>query len=110
MDKKAYENYSEKLKALGHPVRLRIAVELSEQEFTVNALCATLDVPQATVSQHLSILRNKGIIEGSRSGTSISYRLSSVPIKEMLEQLRRSIGDRMPATERTMGQGNVARA
>ncbi len=109
MDKKAYENYAEKLKALGHPVRLRIAVELSEKDFTVNALCAALDVPQATVSQHLSILRNKGIIEGSRNGTSISYRLSSAPVRDMLEQLRRSIGDRLPASEgrRT---GTVARA
>ncbi len=108
MDKKAYEVYAEKLKALGHPVRLRIALELAEKEYSVNALCAVLDVPQATVSQHLSILRNKGIIEGSRHGTSISYHLSSLPVKEMLEQLRSSVSNKNNGANSKIR--NVARA
>lgn len=93
MERKDFENYAEKLKALGHPVRLKIAVELSVSSLTVSTLCSCLDIPQATVSQHLSILRNKGIIEGERKGTSISYSLCSEPVRDMLEQLRISIGD-----------------
>ncbi len=104
MERNDYENYAEKLKALGHPVRLKIAVELSDNTYTVNALCSVLQIPQATVSQHLSILRNKGIIEGIRSGTSISYRLSSQPVREMLEKLRENSGNILPAKESTLSQ------
>lgn len=100
MEKKDYENYAEKLKAIGHPVRLKIAVELSDNSYTVNALCASLDIPQATVSQHLSILKNKGIIEGKRNGTSISYQLCSEPVRDMLDSLRMSIGDALVVSDR----------
>ncbi len=104
MERKDYENYAEKLKALGHPVRLKIAVELSDGSYTVNALCNSLRIPQATVSQHLSILRNKGIIEGSRSGTSISYYLSSNTVKTMLDRLRESAGDTIPKQQNLANQ------
>lgn len=91
MEKNIFENYAEKLKALGHPIRLKIAAELAKRSITVNALCDVLDIPQATVSQHLSILRNKGIIVGERNGTSISYSLQSEPVRSMLDSLQLSM-------------------
>lgn len=97
MERKDFENYAEKLKALGHPVRLKIAIELAVSPLSVSTLCLCLEIPQATVSQHLSILRNKGIITGERKGTSVSYSLHSEPIRDMLEQLRISVGD-LPAS------------
>jgi len=90
MERKVLENYSEKLKALSHPIRLKITLELLEKDCTVNELCKKLSVAQATVSQHLSILRNRGVIFGNRNGTSISYGLSSNIIKDMLIQLKSS--------------------
>ncbi len=93
MERRVLENYSEKIKALGHPVRLRIAFELLDHDFTVNEICRKLSIAQATISQHLSILRNRGVIIGNRNGTSISYGLASNNMKEMLMQLKKSIND-----------------
>lgn len=87
MEKHDYINYAEKLKALGHPVRLKIAIGLSNNSHTVNQLCNYMGIPQATVSQHLATLRNKGIIEGSRNGTSINYYLSNEKVRNILNDL-----------------------
>lgn len=89
MQKHDFNNYAEKLKALGHPMRLKIAIELLNNNYTVNQLCSYLGIPQATVSQHLATLRNKGIIEGSRNGTSINYYLSNEKVQSILSSLER---------------------
>jgi ArsR family transcriptional regulator len=64
------------LQALGHPTRLAIVREL----VGTNQVCACdftscCDVGQPTVSHHLRILRDAGVIESERRGTSIFYRL-----------------------------------
>lgn len=87
MDKAWLEDYSEKLKAIGHPMRLKIILGLMENECNVTKICNGLQVPQATTSQHLSILKNKGIIEGRREGTTVCYKVVDNAIAEMLKKL-----------------------
>lgn len=87
MDKAWLEDYSEKLKAIGHPVRLKIVLGLMENECNVTKICNGLNVPQATTSQHLSILKNKGIIEGRREGTAVCYKVVDKGVSEMLNKL-----------------------
>lgn len=109
MDLSAYEDYSEKLKALGHPVRLRIAIALLEKEFAVSALCEELELPQAALSQHLSILRNKNIVIGIRRGTSITYHLYSDAVRYLLEMVQESFTDYLRRREGATPK-NIARA
>lgn len=109
MNPSAYEDYSEKLKALGHPVRLRIALALVEKEYAVSVLCGVLAIPQATISQHLSILRNKGIVSGTRNGTSITYHLSSDSIRYLLEMIQESLNE-FSKKRKSASQKTVARA
>ncbi|MEN8904778.1 MAG: metalloregulator ArsR/SmtB family transcription factor [Clostridiales bacterium] len=68
-----YELKSEKLKVLAHPHRLCIAKGLLEKKCNVTAMQECLDIPQSTVSQHISRLRTAGIICGKRNGTEIEY-------------------------------------
>lgn len=81
------------MKALAHPVRLQmieIISSLSENECSVSTIRKKLGMPQSTVSQHLQILRNKGIIEGGKRGAIICYRVKDNYTKElakMLEQI-----------------------
>lgn len=109
MNLSAYEEFSEKLKALAHPVRLRIALALAEEDHAVCELCEILSISQATISQHLSILRNKGVVAGKRKGTSITYRLYSQSIKLLLEMIRDSL-EEFTKKSRSTRRRNIARA
>jgi DNA-binding transcriptional ArsR family regulator len=62
-------------KALGHPGRLLIVDELSRGERCVCDLAALVGSEMPTVSRHLSILRNAGIVEDDKRGTQVFYRL-----------------------------------
>ena len=64
---------AEILKIMGHPIRLKIVAGLCNQECNVKHIWECLGLPQATVSQHLALLKNKGIIEGKRDGAKVHY-------------------------------------
>lgn len=68
---------AEILKVLGHPVRLKIVAGLMSQSCNVKKIWECLGLPQATVSQHLALLKNKGIIEGRRDGVEVFYQVTS---------------------------------
>jgi ArsR family transcriptional regulator len=68
-----FDNEAEILKVLGHPVRLKIVAGLCSRECNVKHIWECLELPQATVSQHLALLKNKGIIEGKRDGVEVHY-------------------------------------
>lgn len=68
-----FEKEAEVLKVLGHPIRLKIVAGLCTKECNVKHIWECLGLPQATVSQHLSLLKNKGIIEGKRDGVEVHY-------------------------------------
>jgi len=64
------------LKALSEEIRLRIIALLSGGELCVCDLMAVLDLPQSTISRHLSYLKNAGWVDGERRGVWMYYRLS----------------------------------
>jgi len=75
------------LKALGHPMRLKIVEFLGNGERCVCEIVPHLNADQPLVSQHLSILRNAGIVDSERRGNKIFYRLSDRRILEILRIL-----------------------
>jgi ArsR family transcriptional regulator len=54
-------------------VRLKIVAGLCTKECNVKYIWECLGLPQATVSQHLALLKNKGIISGAREGVEVHY-------------------------------------
>ncbi len=67
-------------RALGHECRIRIVEELANGErgeLDVHSLVEILDVAQPTVSQHLGILRNAGLVTQCRVGRSVRYSLTN---------------------------------
>lgn len=72
-----FEREAEILKVLGHPIRLKIVAGLLSQSCNVKKIWECLGLPQATVSQHLALLKSKGIIEGRREGTEVFYSVVS---------------------------------
>ena len=71
-----YDRESEILKVLGHPVRLKIVAGLMSQSCNVKKIWECLGLPQATVSQHLALLKNKDIISGRREGVEVFYQVT----------------------------------
>jgi DNA-binding transcriptional ArsR family regulator len=88
MDKQTYSKWADILKTLGHPVRIRIVESLLDKEKCVNAIWANLDLPQSTVSQHLSLLRSKGIVQHERCGANVKYFLKDRRIAEILKLIK----------------------
>ena len=89
-----YDREAEILKVLGHPVRLKIVAGLMSQSCNVKKIWECLGLPQATVSQHLALLKNKGIIEGRREGVEVFYQVVS-------EKTRQVVGALFEAVPRT---------
>ena len=84
------------LQALGHPTRLSIVRELTgTSEVCACDFTSCCDVQQPTVSHHLRILREAGVIEADRRGTSIYYRL----VPAAAERLRVLAGELLGAPQ-----------
>ena len=79
-----FSKEAEMLKAISHPVRLKIVAGLVESECCVKDIWECLDLPQPVVSQHLSILRNKGIVSTERNGNRTLYNVSNDLVKNIV--------------------------
>jgi len=64
------------LRQLGHPVRLNIALLLHQKPQTVSQLEAQLNIRQPTLSQHLAVLREAGLLYATREAKSVTYAVS----------------------------------
>lgn len=70
-----YERRAAVAKALGHPSRLMIVDALQEREICVRDLTELVGADQSTVSRHLSVLKNAGLVDTRKEGPMIFYRL-----------------------------------
>jgi len=82
-----YNREAEILKVLGHPVRLKIVGGLLSQSCNVKKIWECLNLPQATVSQHLALLKNKNIITGRRGGVEDFYQVTSPEARNIVGTL-----------------------
>ena len=64
------------IKAMAHPSRLFIVDRLSKQNYCVQELAEMVGADISTVSKHLSVLRNAGIVKDEKEGQKVYYRLS----------------------------------
>lgn len=81
------EKSAELLKLLGNATRLRILFQLQEGTCCVTDICRRLKLPQAKVSQHLSLLRGRGIVTAERQGARVCYTLSDQSAGNILRAL-----------------------
>jgi len=81
-DKTLYELQSEVCKTLASPKRIEILNALKDGEKTVSELVDILGVPKANVSQHLAVMRHKGILKSRREGINMYYSVSNLKVIE----------------------------
>jgi DNA-binding transcriptional ArsR family regulator len=76
---------AEIFKALGHPSRLFIVETLREKPHCVCELTELIGADTSTVSKHLSVLKTAGIVQSSKTGTTVYYRLTCNCLAGILE-------------------------
>ncbi len=93
-DRRVFEVQAEVCQTLANPKRLHIISLLKDGEMSVGQMIKAMNIAKANLSQHLSIMKQKGILVSRREGTVIYYRLSTPKItsacsimKEVLLQL-----------------------
>jgi ArsR family transcriptional regulator len=84
MDKELAIHAAEVLKAVAHPLRLRIVDLLERGELCVGEIVATLGEKQSITSQQLTILKNRGILASRRDGARVFYRLENKNVTQVL--------------------------
>ena len=82
-----YEKESEILKALGHPIRLKMVEGLISNECNVNKIVDVLNIPQSTASQHLGILKSRGIVIARKEGVRTCYRVVDERVRKIVQLL-----------------------
>ena len=70
------EAYAQKLKVCGHPLRLKILCLIEKQDACVSDLWQCLSQPQPVISQHLAVLKDKGIVDSTTEGNRRIYRIT----------------------------------
>lgn len=81
--------------AVGSPVRLMIFYALSSQPRYVSDLADELNLPQPTVSRHLKILRDRGLVTAQRKGPAVYYALADQRLIAALDLMRGVMRDRI---------------
>ena len=95
---------SEFFKALAHPGRIQIIECLRTGEKTVSDIQAFLVDEPASASQHLALLRAKGIVIGRKSGTSVYYRIRDPKIFDLLDVAREIFNGHLIDTQVMLSQ------
>ena len=86
IDKAAYV-----LKAIAHPLRIKIIQMLNEnKELNVSAIYKNLNAEQSLISHHLITMRDKGILDIRRSGKNIYYFLVDTAVSDIIECIYKS--------------------
>ena len=85
-----YEDSARILKALAHPTRLHLLDLIRDQNPCVKFMEETLGLAQPNISQHLSLLRNIGIVQAERDGNLVCYRIKNEVVLKLLDALTES--------------------
>ena len=97
---KLFEIQAEICKTLSQPKRLMLVHELRGSEKSVGQLSSALGISQPNVSQHLSILRKRGIAATRRDGATVYYRLTSPRIGEACDLVHSFLTEQLESSRK----------
>lgn len=94
-NKELYELHADFCKFMGNAKRIEILFLLGEEERCVEDMARKMNVPIPNVSQHLAIMRDKGIVAPRRAGTKIFYHLANPKTLQACILMREAMIERM---------------
>ena len=100
MEHKLYELHAQMCQVFTSPKRLEIINLLKDTELSVGELAKLAKLRQANLSQHLGILREKGIVKTRREGTTIYYSLANSKIIKAFDIIREMLLEKLAQAEK----------
>jgi len=82
------ERASRSLKAMSHPLRLKILCILGDREVSVQEIVDRVGTSQSNISQHLAILRDKGILSARKDANRVYYRVEDARTLRLIGMMR----------------------
>jgi len=82
------ERAARSMKAMSHPLRLKILCTLGENEASVQDIVQKVGTSQSNISQHLAILRDKGILSSRKDANRVYYRVSDARTLRLISMMR----------------------
>lgn len=79
---------SRSLKAMSHPLRLKILCTLGDKEVSVQDIVENVGTSQSNISQHLAILRDKGILSSRKDANRVYYKVSDQRTLALISMMR----------------------
>ncbi|MBI5562515.1 MAG: winged helix-turn-helix transcriptional regulator [Deltaproteobacteria bacterium] len=100
MSKEVFELQAEICKTLANPKRLEIIAALKDGELSVGELVDMLGATKANVSQHLSVLRQRRVVQSRREGVNIFYSINNPKINEACALMKSVLMEQLAEAER----------
>lgn len=82
------ETAARALKAISHPLRLQILCVVGDQEVCVQDIVEAVGTSQSNISQHLAILRDKGVLQTRKDANRVFYRVSDQRTLQLISLMR----------------------
>jgi len=102
IDLPLYVAKAQLFRSLGHPVRIRILELLVNAEMPVSALRDEIGVEASSLSQHLNVLKQSGLVVSRRRGNVVSYAITDSAVAQFLAAARRVLVSTMGRTRSTL--------
>ena len=93
--KELYEIHAEMCKVFSNSTRLEILNLLRDKELSVTEMIKKTKLSQANISQHLSIMKSKGIVVSNRNGKNIYYKLTNPKIIKAFDIIRDILAEKL---------------
>ncbi|MEW6683687.1 MAG: metalloregulator ArsR/SmtB family transcription factor [Nitrospirota bacterium] len=103
-DEQVYGLHADICSTLANPKRLKIINTLREKELSATELLAVLKVPKANLSQHMTVLRQKGVVAARRQGNTVFYRLTRPKILQAFDLMRELLFEVLDDRQRLLKQ------
>lgn len=94
-DKRIFQLHAEICKTFSNPIRLELLSQLRDGRKSVNQLAALTGIRQATVSQNLSVLKQRGVVLSQREGINVYYEVASPKITLACNLMREVLMERI---------------
>jgi ArsR family transcriptional regulator len=82
------EQASRAMKAMSHPLRLKILCVLGDREISVQDIVENVGTSQSNISQHLAILRDKGVLRTRKDANRVFYRVGDARTLKLISMMR----------------------
>lgn len=99
-DRRIYQLHAELCKTLANPTRLKILSLLRDGEKSVGELTVLTGIRQATISQHLAVLRQRGVVSTKKEGVNIYYKITTPKIIKACDIIREVLFEQISEMEK----------